>query len=794
MQFSEYWLRTFCNPALSTQALADTLTMAGLEVEESVLAAPAFQNVVVGHILRIDKHPQADKLRVCHVDVGHTNPLQIVCGAPNAAEGIKVPCALEGALLPGEFRISATVLRGVPSAGMLCSARELGLSEDHAGLMILAADAPVGEDVRTWLQLNDHKLTVKLTPNRADCLSLLGIARELSALTGEPLSPPHTLPINPEIDTQRAITLTAPTACPRYAGRVINGLDARAPTPEWMRERLMRSGLRPISALVDVTNYVMLELGQPLHAFDQAKLQGGIEVRLAYPGETLQLLNEQTLILDPDVLVIADETGAQAMAGIMGGADSSIRLETTNVFLESAFFAPEAIAGRARRYGFVSEASHRFERGVDFELPAKAMARATELILLICGGQAGPVVMAESRSHLPERPAVPLSPERVRRLLGIDMPDDEMARLLGGLAMPPNTGTLPWQVTPPSWRFDIRIEEDLVEEIIRLHGYDRLPAREPEGLLCMSPLPEGHRDRWTVRHRMAGLGFQEVITYAFIDEGIESDLGTEMNPIRLANPIASQMNVMRSTLLPGLVCDLAYNRKRQQNRVRLFELGRIFRRGRGTEVVPGFDQPWHLAALAWGPLVPEQWGETTRSVDFFDLKGDLEALFDPLSLAWERAQAHPALHPGRAARIRFEGEEIGFIGELHPRWVQKYELGQAPVVFEITLAAAQTAMVPAFMEISRQPAVTRDIALVVESHVSCEQLLKALQEQAGPLVSRIELFDLYDGKGLEPGTRSLAFRVLMQDTERTLEEAEVEQTLSAMIENAARRCRAALRV
>ncbi|MDR2688786.1 MAG: phenylalanine--tRNA ligase subunit beta [Azoarcus sp.] len=799
MQFSENWLRTFVNPPLDSTALGHLMTMAGLEVEEARPVAPPFTGVVVARIVDAEKHPNADKLKLCKVDAGTGELLQIVCGAPNAAAGMKVPCAKVGAKLPGGFAIEAAKLRGVESFGMLCSARELGLSDDHAGLLALPEEAPVGADLRAWLDLDDTCFEIKLTPNRADCLSLTGVAREVAALTGAALTPVAIEPVAPTISTRRAIVLDAPEACPRYCGRIVRGVDARASSPHWMKERLRRSGIRSISALVDITNYVMLELGQPLHAFDNTRLSGAIHVRLPRAGEELLLLNGQTVKLTADTLLVADEAKARALAGVMGGEESAITLETTEVFLESAFFSPAAIAGRARAYGFTSDASHRFERGVDFDLSRAALERATRLVLDICGGEAGPFEEAVAVGALPRRAEVKLRLGRARRALGIDLDDEAMRALLERvhLAVRASENGELW-AKPPAFRFDIEIEEDLIEEITRLYGYDNIPAVAPQGNLTMLASTESARTVWEVRHRLAGRGFQEVVNFAFVEEAWERDFCANDAPIRLSNPIASQMDVMRSSLIPGLVANFAANRKRQQHRVRVFELGRCFERrekaeGRAGEDVPGFYQPHRLAALAGGSALPEQWGvQPARAVDFYDLKGDLEALFAPRALTFAPAEA-PALHPGRAAAILLDGRRIGLIGELHPSWVQRYELGDAPIVFELELDAALEAIRPVSAHVSRMPAVLRDLALVVSNTVSAARLLEVLYEAAPAVVREIGLFDVYQGKGVAPGYKSLAFRVVLQDTQRTLEDIEVEDVLAGLVSHAGQVTEARLR-
>ena len=791
MKFSESWLRSFVDPAVKGEDFSHLLTMAGLEVEEEESVAPAFAGVVVAHVLEVNKHPDADRLNVCRVDIGTGTAQQIVCGAPNVAAGLKVPCALPGAVLPGEFTIKIAKVRGIESSGMLCSAKELAIAEDASGLLILPDDAPVGESIRRYLDLDDCLRTLKLTPNRADCLSLAGIAREVAALTGTPANLPEIAPAPVSIEKTRAVVLDSPEACPLYCGRVIAGVNAKAPTPEWMKRRLERSGIRAISALVDITNYVMLELGQPLHAFDNTKLDGTIHARLSHQGEEILLLNEQTLTLEADVLLIADDTRPVAMAGIMGGEDSGITLETTEMFLESAFFAPKAIAGRARRYGFGSDASHRFERGVDFGNTRRALERASQLILEICGGQAGPV--CEAAAALPARPPVRLRTARVAKVLGVTFSGEEIAALFARLDLACQRDGDDFVVTPPSHRFDIEIEEDLIEEIVRLHGYDNIPTHAPRAALGMLPQGEDSRPLQRVRQILADRGFQEVINYAFIEEAWERDFAGNSAPIRLANPIASQMSVMRSTLIGGLVANVATNLKRKQNRVRVFETGRCFFRATPGAPVEGFDQPWKLAILAYGSASPEQWGTTARNVDFYDLKGELELLLAPATATFEKA-AHPALHPGRSARIVIDGKVVGIIGELHPQWVQSYDLPLAPVLCELDLAAVLAARLPIYGEISKQPPAVRDLAIVVDQSLELQTLLDGLLNNRPSLVQDIRLFDLYTGKGIDPGKKSLAFRIVMQDTQRTLQDAEVDAALQQLLAYAQQNFSAQLRV
>ncbi len=778
MKFSESWLRTLVAPELSSEALSHLLTMAGLEVEELDPVAPQFNDVVVAHVLEVTKHPDADRLNVCKVDTGRGEPTIIVCGAPNVAVGLRVPCALPGARLPGDFVIKIAKVRGIESSGMLCSAKELGIAEEASGLLILPVDAPVGQSIRQYLDLDDNLFTLKLTPNRADCLSLTGVAREVGAIADAQVKFVDVPEVAATIADQRQVILDAPAACPLYCGRIIQGVDAKAPTPEWMKRRLERSGIRAISALVDVTNYVMLELGQPLHAFDNAKLSGAVHARMARPGEKLLLLNEQTINIDSDILVIADDVKALAMAGVMGGEDSSVTLETTELLLESAFFAPKAIAGRARRYGFSSDASHRFERGVDFGGARRAIERTTRLILDICGGAAGPVV--EASAEMPARKPVRLRTDRAAKVLGMAITAEQIAKLFSGLGLSFTRDGDDFLVQPPTWRFDIEIEEDLIEEIARLYGYDNIPSPAPRGPLSMLVQPEAQRPQADVRQLLVDRGYQEVINFAFVEEAWEADFAANTNLIRLANPIASQMAVMRSTLFGGLISNLRTNLNRKQSRVRLFETGRTFHRDAKGCPVEGFHQPRKLAGLAYGGALPEGWSDGGRKVDFFDVKGDLEALLAPAKLRFEKL-LHPALHPGRAAKVLLDDREIGSIGELHPEWVQKYDLPLAPIVFELDFDAVKAASVPSYIEVSKFPVVIRDLAVVVDQGIALQAILDGLKGQLPALVNDVQLFDVYAGKGVAENKKSLALRIVMQDTQRTLLDSEVDAAMQQLV-------------
>lgn len=773
MKFSERWLREFADPELTTEALAHALTMAGLEVEEIARAAPDFNNVVVGEIVSMSRHPNADRLNVCLVNVGEPDLLQIVCGAPNARAGMKAPVARIGARLP-QVEIKASKLRGVDSAGMLCSAAELGVNEDSSGLLELEPSAPNGRDFREHWQLDDHLLTLKLTPNRGDCLSLLGLGREVAAIAGTTLRRPVITPPPVTLVDQRDVTLQSPEGCPLYCGRVIRGIDPGAKTPRWMLARLERSGLRGISPVVDATNYVMLELGQPMHAFDLARLKGNLQVRFGRASERLTVLNGQEVALDDDLLVIADEAGPVALAGVMGGLHSGVSDATVDLFLEAAFFQPAVIAGRSRRLGFNSDAAHRFERGVDFGGTQEALERLSELIIEICGGQAGPITVA--RAKLPARLPVKVRAARVQRVLGIALTAAEMESVFSRLHLPFVKEGDAYVVTPPTHRFDIAIEEDLIEEIGRIHGYDRIPALLPACEPIVDGTSESSATDGDLRRRMVARGYQEVISFSFVPRAWESDFAGEQSPIELANPIASHLEVMRSQMFGSLVECLRQNLNRKRERVRIFELGRCYARADQE-----FRQPMRLAGLAFGNVAPDQWGIATRAADFFDMKGDLAVLLDGLSVDYARA-SHAAFHPGKCAALSQNGVTIGLLGELHPQWVQKYELPAAPVLFQLDLEALRKRAVPRFRAYSRFPLVLRDLAVLVPDHVEAGAVLKHLKRQAPAVVSDVLLFDLYRGKGVEAGEKSLAFRVLLQDTEKTLTDADVDAVVRELLE------------
>ena len=797
MQFSENWLRTLVDPKLTSHELSHLLTMAGLEVEEIDPVAPPFSQVVVAEVREVARHPDADRLNVCQVDAGTGTLLNIVCGAPNVRVGQRVPCALVGAKLPPgadgkPFEIKVGKLRGVESQGMLCSARELGLSEDHAGLLELPGDAPVGQNFRDYYALNDLKFTIKLTPNRADCLSVLGVAREVAALTSTPLCMPTFTPVVADMAEILPVKIAAPDLCGRFSGRVIRGLNAKAPTPDWMRQRLERSGQRPISALVDISNYVMLELGRPTHVFDLAKIQGALEVRWGRTGEQLTLLNGNTVELDDWVGVIADQTQVESLAGIMGGDSTAVSLETTDIYLEAAFWWPQAIQGRARRYNFSTDAAHRFERGVDYATTVEHIERITGLIVEICGmpgkTRVGPV--DDQIVNLPQRKPVRLRVARAEKIIGIPLTAAKIADIFTRLGLPFIQHGEVFEVTAPSYRFDIEIEEDLIEEIARVHGFDNIPALPPVAPNAIRIAPEGERSLFTLRRQLADLDYQEVVNFSFIEAGAEADFANNHDPVRLLNPIASQMSVMRSQLISGLVANVRYNLNRKASRVRVFEIGAVFAKDAavadGALSVAGIAQSKRVAALAYGPLTDEQWGLDARPVDFFDVKSDLEALFAPAKPRFE-AVLHPALHPGRSARVMLHDQLAGFIGELHPRLQQTLELPLAPVVFEMDARCLQQRYLPAYQEISKFPAVIRDVSLLVKQSVSVQSLLDTFSEQrqASPLcriMQDIVLFDEYRGKGLAEDQKSLAFRITMQDTQSTLQDESVEAALSAFVD------------
>ena len=772
MQFSEQWLREYTNPQIDTDQLSHLLTMAGLEVEGLDSVGAVFTQVVIAEIISAEKHPDADRLQVLKVNVGYAEPLQIVCGASNARVGLKAPCALVGAVLPG-FEIKQAKVRGVESFGMMCSEKELGLAAESAGLLELPLDAIVGQDIREFLGLNDKLFTLKLTPNRSDCLSIVGIAREVAALTGAALTLPNAEPVKASIEAKKTVQVADQEACGIYAGRLVHGVNAQAVSPDWMVRRLERSGLHSISAIVDITNYVLLELGQPMHAFDAAKLSGDVDVRWASQEESIVLLNQQTLKLDKDILVIADQNGPIAFAGVMGGELTAVSDSTQDIFLESAFFTPDTIAGKGRRFGISTDSSYRFERGVDFGRTRQALERATALVLEICGGQAGPVT--EVNGTLPARVPTKLRMQKLNSILGIELAETLVARLFDQLGFHYECHEGTFEVSPPSYRFDIAREEDLIEEIARLHGYDNIPAIAPIADLRMLPDPEGLSVRQVFQDTLVANDYQEVVTYSFVDETWERDLLGNPNPIRLKNPIASNLSVMRSAIWGGLLDVLGYNLNRQQTRVRLFEIGATYHLS-----APGkYVETTRISGLAYGDILPEQWDQASRSVDFYDVKADVDKL--TLGRAQYEAAEHPALHPGQSARVMLDHQAIGWIGKLHPKWQQHYQLARGVILFELDLAALQKRDVPAYAEVSKFPPIRRDMAIVVDEETSLADLLKAMQGASIQFVTEIALFDLYRGKGIPEAKKSLAFLVMMQDSQKSLTDTEADKVMADLL-------------
>ena len=793
MRISLQWLSEWIGgPLPAPKDLAARLTMAGLEIEGVEAAAPPLPGVIVGEIVERVKHPNADTLSVCQVNTG-SETVQIVCGAPNARAGMKAPLATVGAKLPGGMEIQKAKLRGVESFGMLCSGRELALSEESGGLLELPADTSTGATLTDALGLDDTILDVNLTPNRGDCMSVLGIAREVAALTGQALTGPTLAPVPAASNETFPVELTAGAGCVRFASRVIRGLDPLAKSPAWMQERLRRAGLRPISAAVDVTNYVMLELGQPMHAYDLRELAGGIVVRRARAGETLKLLDGREIAMDETVLVIADSDKVLGLAGIMGGDHSGIGDDTTDVLLEVAFFLPDAIAGRGRRYGLVTDASQRFERGVDPTLQERAIERATALLCACAGGTPGPTRLAELTGEMPQPATVRLRPERARRVIGANIDDATIASMLTGLGMKLDRSDSAWRVTPPTWRFDIVIEEDLIEEIARTHGFDRIPetvqpARQPIPAVTETRI---HGD--AAADRLVQRGYFEAITYSFIEPG-QHDLFAPGTPsLTLSNPISAELATMRASLWPGLAAALASNQRRQQPRVRLFEVGSKFivaRDDGALQEVPV------IAGIAAGSAVPEQWGAPKTAVDFFDVRADIEALLRATGASSEfrfLPGQHPALHPGQTAEVRRGEKHAGWIGRLHPDVERRLDLTYSAIVFELELAVAMAASVPHFHEVSRFPAVRRDLAIVVEEAVPVQKLLDCVQHAAGTVLRDTTVFDIYRGAGIENGRKSVAIGLNLQDVSRTLTDEETDAIVARVVSDLERECSATIR-
>lgn len=794
MKFSELWLREWVNPANSSDELSSQITMAGLEVDGVDAVAGAFHGVVVGEVVECGQHPNADKLRVTKINVGGDRLLDIVCGAPNCRQGLKVAVATVGAVLPGDFKIKAAKLRGEPSEGMLCSFSELGISDDHNGIIELPADAPIGTDIREYLKLDDNTIEISVTPNRADCLGIIGVARDVAVVNKLPLVEPEITAVAATINDTLPISVDAAKACPRYLGRVVKGINVKAPTPLWMKEKLRRCGIRSIDAVVDVTNYVLLELGQPMHAFDLNRIEGGIVVRMAEEGETLVLLDGSEAKLNADTLVIADHNKALAMGGIFGGEHSGVNDETQNVLLECAFFSPLSITGRARRHGLHTDASHRYERGVDPALQYKAMERATRLLVDICGGEAGPVIDVTSEAHLPKRATITLRRSKLDRLIGHHIEDTQVSDILRRLGCEVTEGQAQWTAVAPSWRFDMEIEEDLVEEVARVYGYNSIPNSPVQAGLVMGTHREADLSLKRVKTMLVDKGYQEVITYSFVDPKIQQLLHPGEENLILPNPISTDMSAMRLSLWSGLLTTVVYNQNRQQSRVRIFESGLRF--VPDTQADLGIRQDLMLAGAICGNRYEEHWDLARNTVDFYDLKGDLEsvlALTGKLSDIEFRAQANPALHPGQSAAIYLAGECIGFIGVVHPELERKLDLNGRTVVFEVLWSKLADRVVPEAQDVSRFPANRRDIAIVVAENIPAADVLAECKKVGANQVVGVNLFDVYRGKGVADGYKSLAISLILQDTGRTLEEEEMAATVAKCVEALKERFQASLR-
>ncbi|WP_039044725.1 phenylalanine--tRNA ligase subunit beta [Plesiomonas shigelloides] len=794
MKFSESWLREWVNPAISTEELSEQITMAGLEVDAVEPVAGAFTGVVVGHVVECAQHPDADKLRVTKVDVGAGEPIDIVCGAPNCRQGLKVCCATVGAVLPGDFKIKKAKLRGQPSEGMLCSFDELAIPVESDGIIELPADAPVGMDVREYLKLNDNAIEIGLTPNRADCLGMLGIAREVGVLNRLPVTEPQISPVAASIDNVMPIKVSAPDACPRYLGRVIKGIDANATSPLWMQEKLRRCGIRSIDPVVDVTNYILLEMGQPMHAFDHAKIDGGIVVRMAEEGEKLTLLDGNEVALRADTLVVADHSRPLAMAGIFGGEYSGVTAETKDVLLECAFFSPLSITGRARAYGLHTDSSHRFERGVDYAVQNKAMERATALLLEICGGEAGPVVDVTSAAHLPQAATITLRRSKLDALIGYHVEDDVVTDILTRLGCQVSKTAEGWTAVAPSWRFDMEIEEDLVEEVARIFGYNNIPNEAPLAELRMNDHREANLPLKRVKAALVDKGYQEAITYSFVDPKVQALLHPGEEAMILPNPISVDMSAMRLSLWSGLIGAAVYNQNRQQPRVRIFESGLRFVPDAAAE--NGVRQEVMLAGLLTGNRSNEHWGQESKTVDFFDMKGDLEAVLEltgRLDDVKFEACSNPALHPGQSAALVLDGEQIGFIGALHPELERKLDLNGRTMLFEVQWDKISQRTITSAQSISRFPANRRDIAIVVDESVSAQNIIDECRKVGGNQLVGVNLFDVYRGKGVNDGCKSLAISLTLQDTSRTLEEEEIANAVSGIVEALKVRFQASLR-
>ena len=779
MILSENWLREWVNPDLDSEALAHCLTMAGLEVDAVTPLAEGLSGVVIAEIVSAEPHPDADKLRVCSVNTG-SETVQIVCGAPNASAGLKAPLAQPGATLPGGIKIKKAKLRGIESQGMLCSGAELQLSDDHDGLLALASDAPVGTPIEVYLDLDDRLIEIGLTPNRADCLSILGVARDLAVATGAGFGAPPLEVVTPAITDTFPVEVLASAQCARYLGRVIRNVDISTPTPLYIGERLRRAGIRSIDAVVDITNYVMLELGQPLHAFDLDALEGGIRVRQAESGERITLLDGEERALSDGTLVIADHKKALAMAGIMGGEGSGIGAHTAHLFLEAAFFSPELMAGRARQYGLHTDASHRYERGVDPELAYRAIERATQLLLDCVGGEAGPVTDVSSPADLPVHEPVTVRAAAIQQMLGIDIPAEEVTRIFSGLgfAVEVAADEATWSCTAPSWRFDMGREADLIEEIARIYGYDNIPVEPLRGAGSASAIAESKTPQTLLKQRLIARGFSEAITFSFVSPEQQRLIDPEIDPIALQNPISSDLAVMRTSLIPGLLSAAAHNVNRQQTRVRLFETGLRFLPDESLQQTP------MLALLMCGSRLPEGWSAKTEPVDFYDLKGEVEALLgaadQPLTF---RPMVRPGLHDGQTAEVRLGEQVIGVMGRLHPNAAKQLDLPDQTFVAELDLTAIADRSIPDYQDISRFPEVRRDLALIVKAETSASDVLDCARAAAGSSLADALIFDVYEGEGVAENEKSLAIGLTFREQSRTLTDEEINLSLSQVVES-----------
>jgi len=777
MKISQNWLHEWVNPQVNTEEFCAKITMAGLEVDSVEPAAGEFNHIVVARVKSVEKHPDADKLNVCQVDTG-SEELQIVCGAANVREGLMVACAKIGAVLPGNFKIKKSKLRGVESSGMLCSEKEMGLAEQADGLMELPADAPVGTDIREYLDLEDTVIEVDLTPNRSDCLSVAGVAREVATLYQCDLKELEIPVVEESIADTFKVIVSATEACPRYMGRVIRDVNVNAATPLWMVEKLRRSGIRSLGPAVDVTNYVMLELGQPMHAFDLDVLDGSIQVRMATAGEKITLLDGKEIEAVEGTLLIADEAKPLALAGVMGGEGSGVGDHTRHIFLESAHFNPLAIAGKAREYGLHTDSSHRFERGVDASMPAKALARATQLLIEICGGKAGPVVDQTSEAHLPKREAIHLRIARINRLLGIEFSEDEVERILSKLGMQLQKQADGWLVIAPDFRFDISIEADLIEEIIRIHGYNNIPRTMPSYMPVMKPLNEASVALQRVKDALVERGYYEAISYSFVDPKWQAAINPDIEPVKLANPISADLSVMRTSIWPGLLKAIQHNLNRQQSRVRLFETGLTF-----VHQNSGLEQRAKVCGAISGTIVSEQWSEVERKIDFFDAKADVEAILSLGGLTdvhFEKS-AHPALHPGQTAQIFKKNQAIGWVGALHPNTRKILGIDPSVYVFEIDQESLLEAAVPAFKPLSKFPEVRRDLAILVKQEVTADELVKSIKSATSEIFQEIFLFDVYTGTGIEDGLKSVALGLILQGFSATLTDDDVEKEIRRIV-------------